>query len=115
MNKWWTVRGDSSGVNMSLTDYSSRAALTAVDLVNSYDVAADRDHLISGEVLAGLLSRRGWVVDRPLAVRDLERLRTLRARLRLAFGAAPVRKSVDDLNALLRDFGSLPQLTGHDG
>ncbi len=100
---------------MSVSDYSSRAALTAVDLVNSYDVMTGEERLTSESAAAELLGQRGWVVDRPLSGADLERLRALRPRLRFAFGNAAVRKSVADLNGLLRELGAQPQLTDHDG
>jgi predicted RNA-binding Zn ribbon-like protein len=100
---------------MALSDYTGRAALTAVDLVNSYDVMSGRDSLVSDAEAAELLGRRGWVVDRPLSTADLERLRALRPRLRFVFGNSAVRKSVEDLNGLLRELGAQPQLTDHDG
>ncbi|MEO3756528.1 CGNR zinc finger domain-containing protein [Streptomyces sp. B6B3] len=100
---------------MAVSDYSSRAALTAVDLVNSHDVMTGEERLASEAAAAELLGRRGWVVDRPLSRVDLERLRGLRPRLRFVFGNAVVRKSVADLNGLLRELGAQPQLTDHDG
>ncbi|MCK2243756.1 MULTISPECIES: CGNR zinc finger domain-containing protein [unclassified Crossiella] len=100
---------------MALSDYTGRAVLTAVDLVNSQQVLTGQDTLTAEAELAGLLGARGWVLDRPLVTTDLERLRALRPRLRFVFGGTPVRKSVEDLNALLRELGAQPQLTDHDG
>jgi predicted RNA-binding Zn ribbon-like protein len=100
---------------VALSDYTGRATLTAVDLVNSYDVMTGDDSLTSEAEAAELLSRRGWEVDRPLSTSDLTRLRALRPRLRFVFGNATVRKSVEDLNGLLRELGAQPQLTDHDG
>src|SRR5882724_9267437 len=100
---------------MALSDYTGRAALTATDLVNSYDVMTGADSLTTPTAAAELLTDRGWSVDRPLSPGDLDRLRTLRPRLRFVFGNASERKSVEDLNGLLRDLGAQPQLTDHDG
>lgn len=100
---------------MALSDYAGRAALTAIDLVNSYDVMTGQDRLTSEAEAAELLGRCGWVVDRPMSQADLERLRGLRPRLRFVFGNTAVHKSVEDLNALLRELGAQPQLTDHDG
>jgi predicted RNA-binding Zn ribbon-like protein len=100
---------------MALSDYSGRAALTAVGLVNSYDVMTGRDSLTSEAEAAELLSGQGWVLDRPLSSVDLERLRDFRPRLRFVFGNQVVGKSVADLNSLLRELGAQPQLTDHDG
>ncbi|MEV6424627.1 CGNR zinc finger domain-containing protein [Streptomyces sp. NPDC051662] len=100
---------------MAISDYSGRAALTAVDLINSYDVMTGGDGLTSEAAAAKLLSKRGWVLDRPLSDSDLKRLRDLRPRLRLAFGNPAVRKSVEALNGVLRELGAQPQLSDHDG
>jgi predicted RNA-binding Zn ribbon-like protein len=100
---------------MGLSDYAGRAALTAADLVNSYDVMSGRDGMTSEAEAAELLGRRGWVVDRPLSAADLERLQALRLRLRFVFGNTTVGKSVEHLNGLLRELGAQPQLTDHDG
>ncbi|MGO4752595.1 ABATE domain-containing protein, partial [Streptomyces sp. 2MCAF27] len=100
---------------MAISDYSSRAALTAVDLVNSYDVMTGGDELTSEAAAAALLGKRGWVLDRPLSDSDLDRLRALRPRLRFVFGNSVVRKSVEDLNGILRELGAQPQLSDHDG
>ncbi|MDX3233155.1 CGNR zinc finger domain-containing protein [Streptomyces sp. ME19-01-6] len=100
---------------MAISDYSSRAALTAVDLVNSYDVMTGGDELTSEAAAAALLGKRGWVLDRPLSGSDLDRLRALRPRLRFVFGNSVVRKSVEDLNGILRELGAQPQLSDHDG
>lgn len=100
---------------MALSDYSGRAAMTAVDLVNSYDVMTGHDALESGDDLANLLAAHRWVVDRPVSSADLRRLKALRPRLRLVFGNDDVGKSVEHLNALLREFNAQPQLTNHDG
>lgn len=100
---------------MALSDYSGRAALTAVDLVNSYDVMTGFDALESGADLANLLAAHRWVVDRPVPAVDFCRLKALRPRLRFVFGNDDVAKSVAHLNALLREFNAQPQLTDHDG
>lgn len=100
---------------MAISDYSSHAALTAVDLVNSYDVMTGGEGLATKDAAAGLLGKRGWVIGGPLSDSDLERLRALRPRLRFVFGNPVVRKSVEDLNGLLRELGAQPQLSDHDG
>jgi predicted RNA-binding Zn ribbon-like protein len=97
-----------------IRDYASRAALTAVDLVNSHDPVAGVETLDGSAAAEALLVARGWVVDRPLSASEVERLRSLRPRLRLVFGA-PAQKSVVDLNRMLRELGAQPQLTDHDG
>lgn len=99
---------------MAVKDYASRAVLTAVDLVNSADPVAGTELLGSAAAAEALLVERGWVVDRPLSAAELERLRRLRERLRLVFGA-PAGKSVTDLNLMLRELAALPQLNDHDG
>jgi predicted RNA-binding Zn ribbon-like protein len=100
---------------MALSEYAGRAVLTAVDLVNSFDIMTGDDGLTSEDAAAELLGRRGWVVDRPLSSADLEQLRDLRLRLRFVFDNPAVHKSVEDLNGLLRQLGAQPQLTDHDG
>lgn len=100
---------------MALSDYTGRAALTAVDVINSYDVMTGTDTLTSGIEAAALLRQRGWVVDRPVSAANLRRLHDLRPRLRFVFGNADVAKSVEDLNRLLRELQAQPQLTDHDG
>lgn len=100
---------------MAVRDYAGQAALTAVALINTYDVMTGADRLTSTEAAAGILAGHGWAVDRQLSPGDLERLRALRPRLRFVFGNALVHKSVQDLNGLLRELGAQPQLTDHDG
>lgn len=100
---------------MALSDYTGRAVLTAVDLVNSLDVISGADALGEDGDLGDLLVRRGWVVDRPLTPDDVRTLKALRPRLRFAFDNPAVGKSVDHLNEMLREFQALPQLTDHDG
>ncbi|MEV4320320.1 CGNR zinc finger domain-containing protein [Actinocrispum sp. NPDC049592] len=100
---------------MALSDYTGRAVLTAVDLINSHDVMTGTDTLTSGVEATELLRRRGWVVDRPLSAANLQRLRGLRPRLRFVFGNPAARKSVEDLNRLLHELQAQPQLTDHDG
>ncbi|WBB59247.1 CGNR zinc finger domain-containing protein [Streptomyces sp. WMMC500] len=100
---------------MAVSDYTGRAALTAVDLVNSLDVLTGTDRLRTPEDAAGLLTGHGWDIGRAVSAADLERLRALRPRLRFVFGGTPVHKSVTDLNALLSDLRAQPHLTDHDG
>jgi predicted RNA-binding Zn ribbon-like protein len=98
-----------------LKDYSGRAALTAVDLVNSYDVVSSADVLGDGVALAELLTRRGWEITEPIGQAVVDRLSKLRPRLRAVFGTSDTRKSVETLNLILQETATHPWLTDHDG
>jgi predicted RNA-binding Zn ribbon-like protein len=100
---------------MEFGTYAGRAVLTAVDLVNSYDVVHDVERLAGAEGLTSLLTDRGWVIDEPISERQLARFRTLRGRLRQAFETPEVPEVVAGLNQVLAEQRALPQLTDHDG
>lgn len=100
---------------MEFDTYAGRAVLTAVDLVNSYDVVHEVERLASAEELGLLLTARGWVLDEPISERQLARFRTLRARLRAAFETDDVGEVVALLNRVLAEQRAVPQLTDHDG
>src|SRR5918999_944713 len=93
-----TLNESSSGVKMEFGTYAGRAVLTAVDLVNSYDVVHDVERLAGAKGLTSLLTDRGWVIDEPISERQLARFRTLRGRLRQAFETPEVPEVVAGLN-----------------
>lgn len=98
-----------------LKDYSGRAAQTAVELINTYDIGTGADALGEDGALAELLTRHGWEVTKPIGRADLDRLATLRPRLRTAFGAGDPGKAVETLNLILQETAGQPRLTNHDG
>lgn len=100
---------------MEFGTYAGRAVLTAVDLVNSYDVVRDAEKLADADALAELLTSKGWVLDEPIGDGQLSRFRELRQELRRAFGELGVHEVVSGLNRLLARHHAQPHLTDHDG
>lgn len=100
---------------MNFGTYAGRAVRTAVDLVNSPDLAGTSPRQDAGDAVAALLLRRGWVLHGPLGEARLARFCTLRGRLRYPFDGPSVPEIVAHLNAILATHRALPQLTNHDG
>ena len=89
----------------------------AVALANTWDVLNDPpEHLDDVEML-GLILRAFGLDDEAEQARDgdLAPLRAMRDRLRTAFAAADEAAAVEELNALAREAGAIPQLAPKNG
>ncbi|HLM93855.1 MAG TPA: ABATE domain-containing protein [Gaiellaceae bacterium] len=89
----------------------------AVALANTWDVLNDPpEHLDDIEMLQVIL-RAFRLDDEAMRARegDLAPLRAMRDRLRKAFGAADEAKAVEELNAVAREAGAIPQLEPRNG
>src|ERR687885_1126851 len=80
----------------------------AVDLLNSWDELDDPPELLSERWLRRYLEFHG--VPGAVAEGDVATARELRERLRRGFDAATEDEAVEELNAILRDYGQPPQL-----
>ncbi len=101
---------------MDFSHYSDDPVQLAVELVDSYEVFAGEEHLVSPEDLATFLEENtdGW--ERPdwtLTESDLQEVRALRSRLREVFVAADDREAANRLNAILADAVAVPRLSTH--
>jgi CGNR zinc finger/Putative stress-induced transcription regulator len=98
-----------------LKDYASRSIMTAVALVNSYDVATGDDLLRDRDSTAALLCDLQW--ENTDDVRDVDHTRLARWRhqLRSVFETQDANKAVSILNFSLEETGAVPRLTNHDG
>ena len=101
---------------MDFSHYSDDPVQLAVELVDSYEVFAGEEHLVSPEDLATFIEENseGW--DRPdwtLTESDLQEVRALRSRLREVFTAADDRGAAGRLNAILADAVAVPRLSTH--
>src|SRR4029079_10041147 len=89
----------------------------AVALANTWDVLNDPpEHLDDVEMLR-LILRAFGLNDEAERARDddLAPLRVMRDRIRTAFGAADEAAAVEELNALAREAGAIPQLAPKNG
>src|SRR4051812_39175790 len=89
----------------------------AVALANTWDVLNDpAEHLDDVEMLR-LILRAFRLDDEATRAReaDLAPLRTMRDRLRKAFGAGGEAEAVEELNAVAREAGAIPQLEPRNG
>ena len=89
----------------------------AVALANTWDVLNDPpEHLDDVEMLR-LILRAFELHDEAERARegDLAPLRAMRDRIRTAFGATDETAAVEELNALAREAGAIPQLTPRKG
>src|ERR687884_1199964 len=80
----------------------------AIDLLNSWDELDDPPELLSERWLRRYLEFHG--VPATVGEDDVARARELRERLRRGFDAATEEEAVEELNAILRDYGRPPQL-----
>ena len=80
----------------------------AVDLLNSWDELDDPPELLSERWLRRYLEFHG--VPAIAGEGDVETARKLRERLRRGFDGATEEEAVEELNAILRDYGRPPQL-----
>jgi predicted RNA-binding Zn ribbon-like protein len=89
----------------------------AVALANTWDVLNDPPEILRDvEHLQLILRAFGLEGEAGLATdRDLAPLRDMRERLRRAFEARDVAAAVEELNALARDAGAVPQLERANG
>lgn len=83
-----------------MTDYSDAGLDLGIDLVNSYETAADSELLASPADLEAFAAARGFHGG-GLSGRDLERARRARTILRSAMLADDAAQAVASLNALL--------------
>jgi predicted RNA-binding Zn ribbon-like protein len=89
----------------------------AVALANTWDVLNDPpEHLDDVEMLR-LILRAFELHDEAERARegDLAPLRAMRDRIRTAFGAADETAAVEELNAIAREAGAIPQLAPKNG
>lgn len=88
----------------------------AVRLVNTEQPQRDEDSLTSVDSVRELCGANGQMARRASDA-DVSRLRGVRTRLRAVFGAAAEgeeTRAVDLLNALLMEFPTSPQVSGHE-
>lgn len=88
----------------------------AVRLVNTEQPQRDEDSLTSVDSVRELCGANGQM-SRRASDADVSRLRGVRTRLRAVFGAAAEgeeTRAVDLLNALLMEFPTSPQVSGHE-
>jgi len=98
-----------------LKDYANRSVQTAVALVNTYDLAAGDDRLGGRDDTAELLRGLGWEGVDALSAADQSRLSNWRHQLRSVFETDDAATAIDILNRNLKEVGSAPRLTNHDG
>jgi predicted RNA-binding Zn ribbon-like protein len=93
--------------------YTDRSVTLAVDLVNTYWWAAEKEEIPDVEAL------RSWIQahDEAGAVDDaqLAEVRGYRTRLRRAFEAPDEKEAAAILNDLLVECGATPRISAHDG
>ena len=100
---------------MILADEKDSIGL-AVSVANTWDVLNDPPELLNVERLRILL--RWFELDQAAAAAtesDLPAIRDVRTRIRRAFEAGSVEDAVEELNALARRAGAVPQLEREDG
>ena len=103
---------------MDFSHYSDRPVQLAVDLVNTYEVFADAEHLASTEDLEQFLDEHAGDWDYPtweLTETDLDEVRALRPRLRAAITAGDAPAAATELNRILADVAATPRVSVHHG
>ena len=101
---------------MNFSHYSDAPVQTAVDLINTYDVAADQEHLQTPDDLAQFVAQHGEGWDpptQPLSDGDLRDVRELRTRLRLVFEQPDDAAAAAALNDILADVVAMPRVSVH--
>lgn len=84
------------------------------ELVNSAPGRSGEERLGDLAALRAFIERFGISGTRQLTNGDVRALHVLRARLSVPFVAASVAEHTTAINAILREFGAVPQLTAHD-
>ncbi len=100
---------------MNFDAYTDLSVVTAVDLVNTFDVETGEDNLTRPERLAAFLAAHRDSYRRPVTESDVADVQRLRTRLRAAFTEVDEYAVVEQLNNLLAAANALPQLSDHDG
>src|SRR5262245_16247241 len=89
----------------------------AIEVLNTWDTFAPDPELIDGPEILGRFLR--WVghpeLAESLTARDVERFRTLRGRLRMAFEAESEADAVAHLNRILAEHPTVSELEQVDG
>ncbi len=101
---------------MDFSHYSDEPAQIATDLVNTYEVFAEIEHLVSPADVARFFEENteGWPHDAwDFSEQDLHEVRALRSRLRSVFVAEGTDDAAAELNRLLRDVGATPRVSLH--
>lgn len=100
---------------MRFDSYTDHSVRLAVDLVNTYSPAGDRERLRGLEDLGAFLEEHHVRPAAPPTDRDLTGVRAARERLRRVFEAPDEERAADALNAILGETRAHPQLADHDG
>lgn len=101
---------------MDFSHYSDETVQTAVDLVNTLDVADGTEHLATSEDLEAFLATHGESFCPPdfrAADKDLHEVRALRSRLRLVFEASDAADAAATINEILIDVVATPRVSVH--
>lgn len=101
---------------MDFSHYSDETVQTAVDLVNSYEVFDDIEHLATPADLQRFLDEHGGAFCPPdfdITDRDLHEVRALRSRLREVFLARDEAEAASVLNDILADVTATPRVSVH--
>lgn len=99
---------------MNLDHDTGNAVATAVALLNTHDVAEDRDDLRTAADLRAIVSANGYAKALPITDDVVAAVRPVRDRLRAAF-QVPEDEAVALLDDLVDWAGARPRLVRHDG
>lgn len=91
---------------MDFDHYTDREAALAANLVNDVDDADGLREMLTQHHISAI----GELTDDVVA-----EITSLRPRLRRIFEATDPTEAAEEINALLREAGALPQITDHDG
>jgi len=101
---------------VDFSHYSDEPVVVAAALVNTYDVAADEEHLATPDDVAAFIGDHlgDWdEVTVATTERDLHETRALRSRLRQVFEAADPAEAAAILNGILGDVAASPRVSVH--
>jgi predicted RNA-binding Zn ribbon-like protein len=101
---------------VDFSHYSDDPVQMAVDLVNTFEVAADAEHLSTADDVAEFVASHGEGWDPPTdppTEADLHEIQALRSRLRAVFDASDGSEAAAVLNQILADVGAVPRLSLH--